>query len=261
MAKALSPEERHQIVLDFVNEHKRLLLKVFHLRWNEGELITKKVLTTTPAFWYKRYGWSRKKVETLFFKTQIEVFGVLESGLDEVFGGGYKGKRWINNALTGKLDNLWEKLHGKKGDKKAASKASSKSPNDQKDAIEQDQQLNFNEFLDSLKINKVTITTELAQTIFDSIDANKNGFIIKSEMKQCLADLDAINFEGITDLANNQQMLNLCMTKKVMDCLLSDEGLQFVEMEFLADLRSNIEFNDPQCLAYLNKLGTYVCSL
>lgn len=39
-----------------------------------------------------------------------------------------------------------------------------------------------------------------------------------------------------------------------MDCLLSDEGLQFVETEFLADLKSNIEFNDPEAFQYLNKL-------
>ena len=251
---ALSPEERHQIVIDYVKEHKKLSLKVFHLRWNEGELITKKVLTTTPAFWYKRYGWRRKKLENLFLKCQIEVSGVLENGLDEVYGGGYKGKRWINNSMIGKLDNLGEKLHGQKADKtiKATKTSNGQQQNDEKN----DQKLNFLEFVNALKINKVTISEDLAKQIFDSIDTNGNGMITKLEMEQCLTNLDAINFDGIVDLANNEQMLNLCMTKKVMDCLLSDDGLQFVEMEFLADLQSNIEFNDPECLAYLNKLGT-----
>eukprot|EP01083_Nonionella_stella_P293362 997629_1 len=108
----LTPEQRHQIVLDYLKEIKKDT-KVFHLRWSDGELLTTKVLTTTPAFWYKKYGWRRKKVENMFFKAQIEVTIILERGLDEVFGGGYKGQRWQDTALRGKLDNLWEKIYGK----------------------------------------------------------------------------------------------------------------------------------------------------
>ena len=210
----MKPEERHSIVLDYLKEINKPT-KVFHLRWSEPALITKKVLTTTPAFWYMKYGWKRKMVEELFFKCQIEVDEPLEKSFDQVFGGGYKGQRWRDTALRGKLDNLWEKIHGV-----GAKKNKEKSPppmdigqGDNNDA--NNEQLNFQEFMDALKINNVTITPELAQNIFNQIDINKNGFITKTEMDQLLTKLDAMNFDDIHDLAHNQELLNLCMTKKV----------------------------------------------
>ena len=48
--QGLSPEERHQVIMDYLKEKKKSD-KVFHLRWSEPDLITAKVLTSTPAFW------------------------------------------------------------------------------------------------------------------------------------------------------------------------------------------------------------------
>lgn len=252
-AGGLKPEERHQIVLDYLKEINKPST-VFHLRWSEPALLTKKVLITTPAFWYLKYGWKRKMVENMFFKAQIEVDATLEKAFDQVFGGGYTGERWRDTAMRGKLDNLWEKLHGQKKDDNGPKKKGKKQSDDAQDD-DSNIQLNVQQFIDALKINNVNISADLAQNIFNQIDVNKNGFITKAEMDQLLTKLDALDFGNITDLANNPEMLNLCMTKKVMDCLLSDEGLQFVETEFLAHLTTSIEFNDPEAFTYLNKLG------
>ena len=198
---ALKPEERHTIVLDYLKEINKDT-KVFHLRWSEPALLTKKVLTTTPAFWYMKYGWKRKMVEDMFFKAQIEVDVGLEKSFDQVFGGGYKGERWKDTMLRGKLDNLWEKIHGQKKEEQRSSITKSK----QEDVDEDD---------NALKINNVSISNDIATNIFAQIDVNNNGFITKAEMDGLLTRLDALNFDDINDLAHNQEMMNLCMTKKV----------------------------------------------
>ena len=75
--QGLSPEERHQVIMDYLKEKKKST-KVFHLRWSEPDLITAKVVTSTPAFWYKRYGWKRRLVEKMFFQAQIVVDQLLD---------------------------------------------------------------------------------------------------------------------------------------------------------------------------------------
>eukprot|EP01083_Nonionella_stella_P078430 214646_1 len=233
----LKPEERHQIVLDYLKEIDKNT-KVFHLRWCEPALLTEKELTQTPPFWYKRYAWRRSQIETMFYKAQIEMTSLLIDGFDEVYGGGYTGKRWVNPAMRGKLDQLWGKLHGKKPSKNA--------------------QINFDDFLKALKTHHVTISNALARNIFDQIDTNKNGWITKPEMDQYLAKLDAMDLDNVPNLANNPQMLNLVMSRKVLQCILSDQGLAFSETEFLASLKTNRgSVIDPQTLFLGNQQLTF----
>eukprot|EP01083_Nonionella_stella_P083917 232109_1 len=229
----LKAEERNQIVLDFVGQHKRLNVNVFHLRWNEPDLLTDKVLMSTPPFWYKKYGWRRKHVENLFYEAQIEMSYLMISAFDEVYGAGYKGKRWRYGALRGKLDNLWERLYGKKP---------SANDKNKKSKTQKNQQINFEAFLQALTANNVTISNELARSIFNQIDGNKNGFITKEEMDQYLAKLDDMNLDDVThkQLLENAELLNLVMAKKALQCVLSEEGLTFVEADFIAALKAEI---------------------
>lgn len=98
------------------------------------------------------------------------------------------------------------------------------------------EQLDFKQFLDALQINNVCISPELAQNIFNQIDANKNGFITATEMDGLLTKLDAMN---------NQEMLNLCMTRKVF--IVSIAIIYTIYPYF----SSNIELNDPDKLGIL----------
>eukprot|EP01083_Nonionella_stella_P089666 250260_1 len=243
----LKPEERHQMVLDFVNSKKRLNVKVFHLRWSEPALLTEKVLLQTPPFWYKKYGWRRRHVETMFFEAEIELSYLLISAFDEVYGGGYKGKRWRNGALRGKLDDIWERLYGKKPQTRHDKKSKKKKQGDE--------QISFDDFMKALKAHNVTISDQLARYIFDQMDANKNGFITKQEMDQYLEKLDGMDLDNVPNLLDDPEMLNLVMAKNVLQCVLSEEGLKFVETEFIANLKANQQLDiDPQTVAFDNKL-------
>ena len=182
--------------------------------------------------------------------------------------------------MRGKLDDLWLRLHGDKGHRNNVLQKVRKfnAHNDaiiggkeNQDEVEQnnnsndddnrnDDGLNYNQFQKALQDMNVTISPELAQNIFKQIDSNDNGIITKIEMDSLLATLDEMDFTDLSDLANNQELLNLCLTKKVMDCLLTDEGLQFVETDFVFDLKTNLEFNDPEALSYLSRLGMILFS-
>ena len=193
----------------------------------------------------------------------------------KVYGAGYQGQRWRDTSLRGKLDDLWLRLHGDKGHRNNVLQKVRKfnahnnaiiGGKENQDEVEQDNNsndddngnddgLNYNQFQKALQDMNVTISPELAQNIFKQIDSNDNGIITKIEMDGLLATLDEMDFTDLSDLANNQELLNLCLTKKVMDCLLTDEGLQFVETDFVFDLKTNLEFNDPEALSYLSRLG------
>lgn len=89
---SLTNEKRHKLVMEYLEEIGKPA-KVFHLRWKAGDLIDSKVLTSTPMFWYMKYSWSRKEIEGMFFKVEVEIDSVFDSALQQVFGG-RPGARW-----------------------------------------------------------------------------------------------------------------------------------------------------------------------
>lgn len=103
-ATGLTPKERHDIVLKYLKAIKKSP-KVFHLRWKSGDFINKNVLTGTPLFWYMRYGWTRIQIETLLYKARIVIDEMLDSGLQQVFGGdaGPRFKQASNDIPTRKV--------------------------------------------------------------------------------------------------------------------------------------------------------------
>ena len=102
----LTPKERHDIVLKYLKEIKKKS-KVFHLRWKSGNFITKDVLVKTPLFWYMRYGWTRMQIETMLYKARVVIDDVLDSGLQQVFGGD-AGPRFKNSNNDIPKRKVWK---------------------------------------------------------------------------------------------------------------------------------------------------------
>ena len=68
--KPLGKIERHTLMLNTI---KKLgyEMDVFHLRWMPGEYLDEEILLSIPMFWFKKFGWMRKDVETLYAEGQI----------------------------------------------------------------------------------------------------------------------------------------------------------------------------------------------
>ena len=92
-------QQRHQMVLEVLEELKKSNA-VFHVRWQKGDLFTAEILSGTPVFWYKKWGWKRKHIEKLLFKARIEVSDIFEDSLDQVFGRKHAGPRWKEGKIV-----------------------------------------------------------------------------------------------------------------------------------------------------------------
>ena len=104
----LTGKERDKIIKDKLAEYKKKL-KVFHMRWTPGDLLDDKVLKSTPAFWYMRFGWSRQEIEGLFYAAEIYIDRVFESALDAVFGPDGKGPRWRPPEMQEEVRGKWNR--------------------------------------------------------------------------------------------------------------------------------------------------------
>merc|ERR1711991_1287673 len=120
-SSGLSSKERHEIIVKTLKEIKKKD-KVFHLRWCPGDLLNEKILKGTPIFWYMRFGWSRKDIETVFYKAKIYIDPVLNSALNQVFGDSYDGPRWLPPEMQDQNRELWRKRGYKKRKKKKKKK-------------------------------------------------------------------------------------------------------------------------------------------
>ena len=98
-----TPQERHDIIINYLSEINKPT-KVFHSRWNPGDLLTADVLQTTPVFWYKKYKWNRLEIETMFFKAQCVIDKEFDRSLQKTFGGD-PGQRWTGGVTGKKKEN------------------------------------------------------------------------------------------------------------------------------------------------------------
>ena len=110
-ASGFTPKERHQIIVDYLKEINKPT-KVFHLRWKPGELLTGKVLESTPMFWYMKYQWGRQEIETMFYKARCVIGPLFDQALQQTYGGD-PGPRW-RGAVPEKQNSGWRQRQAEK---------------------------------------------------------------------------------------------------------------------------------------------------
>ena len=110
-ASGYTPQERHQIIVDYLKKINKPT-KVFHLRWKPGEVLTGKVLESTPMFWYMKYGWTRPEIEEMFYLARCVIGDLFDQALQQTFGGS-QGRRW-RGAVPDKPKSKWRQRQAEK---------------------------------------------------------------------------------------------------------------------------------------------------
>lgn len=89
-----TPQQRHDIIMETLASFNKGP-EAFQMRWTaeSGEYLTGDILLQTPMFWFMKYKWSRKEIESLFYKARIVINDDFDIELQQTFGG-RRGKRW-----------------------------------------------------------------------------------------------------------------------------------------------------------------------
>eukprot|EP01084_Bolivina_argentea_P249205 417073_1 len=230
-ASGFTPQERHQIIVDYLKEINKPT-KVFHLRWKPGELLTGKVLETTPMFWYMKYQWSREQIEAMFFKARIEIDNQFDASLQQVFGGS-AGPRWRGGVEIPKQkkwkmraeenarqwqgqqatditkDNVTKAVDDYDSKNQSQQQQQSQNDNRMKNKLAQnigtknkeiwnavsdfgaDKSIDYKTFSDNLKDRGINVSPLLAKQLFDQL-AGPSGKINRQEMDAIVRQLDRV---------------------------------------------------------------------
>lgn len=95
-----TPQQRHDIIMETLASFNKGP-EAFQMRWTKdsGEYLTGDILLQTPMFWFMKYKWSRKEIESLFYKARIVINDDFDIELQQTFGG-KRGKRWRGATET-----------------------------------------------------------------------------------------------------------------------------------------------------------------